>query len=140
MERLSNSRKYPVSIIIGDLDQLKIINDNFGHIKGDYYIQKASDIFKKIFRKEDIVARVGGDEFAVLLPETSEDAAKKICQRIKKEYELLNKREDFVVPLSISLGLSTLKNGNGNLKDCYKKADHNMYKNKQNVMKNKNYY
>jgi diguanylate cyclase (GGDEF)-like protein/PAS domain S-box-containing protein len=140
MERLSNSRKYPVSIIIGDLDQLKIINDNFGHIKGDYYIQKASDIFKKIFRKEDIAARVGGDEFAVLLPETSEDAAKKICQRIKKEYEMLNKREDFAVPLSISLGFSTLKNGNGNLKDCYKKADHNMYKNKQNVMKNKNYY
>jgi len=138
MERLSNSRKYPISIIIGDLDQLKIINDNFGHIKGDYYIEKASDIFKKVFRKEDIAARVGGDEFAVLLPETSENAAKKICHRIKKEYEMLNEREAFDVPFSISLGLSTLKNGRGNLKDCYKKADHNMYKNKKNEMNIKN--
>jgi diguanylate cyclase (GGDEF)-like protein/PAS domain S-box-containing protein len=140
MERLSNSRKNPISIIIGDLDQLKIVNDNFGHIMGDYYIEKASDIFKKIFRKEDIAARVGGDEFSVILPDTNEDTAKRICKRIKKEYEMLNEREDFAVPISISLGHSTLKKGSENLKECYKKADHDMYNNKKNEMKTRNYY
>ncbi|MFW6001221.1 MAG: diguanylate cyclase domain-containing protein [Halanaerobium sp.] len=140
MNRLSNSRKYPVSIIIGDLDELKIVNDNYGHLRGDYYIEKAADVFKKVFREEDIIARVGGDEFAVLLPKTDEDTAKKICKRIIKEYEMLNEREDLAVPMSISLGIAALEDESENLIDCYKKADKNMYKNKEKNIDIHNFY
>lgn len=67
------------------MDGLKEINDNYGHQMGDKYIKEAAGIFNIVTRKEDIVARVGGDEFAVILPETDANSAEKFCNRIKNE-------------------------------------------------------
>jgi diguanylate cyclase (GGDEF)-like protein/PAS domain S-box-containing protein len=129
VKRLCNSRKLPISIIIGDLDKLKNVNDNYGHTQGDKYIKKASDILKCIFRNEDIIARIGGDEFAVLLPETDEEMAEKICDRIRDSFKKAD-NDDFPIPLSISLGCATMNSEDNDLIKYYKEADKQMYKNK----------
>lgn len=131
IEKLNNSRKYPISIIIGDLDNLKKVNDNYGHLKGDQYIKKAANIIKNLLREEDIIARVGGDEFVILLPETSKIEAEKISNRIEKKVYQQNLKIDLPVELKISLGSSTSNNKDEDLYDCYEKADKKMYQNKK---------
>ncbi|MFW5736075.1 MAG: GGDEF domain-containing protein, partial [Halanaerobium sp.] len=70
--------------MISDLDNLKFVNDNFGHQAGDDYIVRAAELIKDSIRTEDIAARIGGDEFAVILEQTGSSGAEKIYQRIKK--------------------------------------------------------
>jgi diguanylate cyclase (GGDEF)-like protein/PAS domain S-box-containing protein len=130
VKRLTNSRKLPISIIIGDLDKLKTVNDNYGHSQGDKYLKKASEILKCTFRSEDIIARIGGDEFAVLLPETDAEMAEKICDRIRESFNQANENDEFPIPLSISLGSSTMNCDDNDLVKYYKEADKQMYINK----------
>lgn len=130
IEKLEDSRKYPISIIVGDLDNLKKVNDNYGHIKGDQYIKRAADIMKNVLRTEDIIARIGGDEFFILLPETTKKEAEKISERIEKAVIKQKSKIDFPVEFNISLGFSTVNNSNENLRKYYEMADKNMYKNK----------
>lgn len=68
MERLDTERNLPISIIMGDVNGLKLINDTFGHSVGDELLVKVTKILKNSFRGDDILARVGGDEIAVILP------------------------------------------------------------------------
>ncbi|MFW5976784.1 MAG: sensor domain-containing diguanylate cyclase [Bacillota bacterium] len=129
LDRLNKSRKLPISIVVADMDGLKEINDNYGHKKGDMYIKNAGKIFKKVTRNEDVVARIGGDEFAAVLPETDSKAAKKFCKRVMKkckEFNKNNKKDQ----LGISIGYSTLNSWDKNLNTVFKKADRNMYQNK----------
>lgn len=130
MERLDISRRYPISIIIGDLDNLKTVNDNHGHLLGDQYLKKSANILSDLLRAEDIIARIGGDEFAILLPETGYKETSLICDRIKKEFASYNSANDFPVDLRISLGFATAKKSSKKLFDIYNQADKNMYKNK----------
>ena len=130
MDRLSNSRKYPIALIVGDLDKLKEVNDQFGHSMGDYYIKKSAEILKNSLRNEDIIARTGGDEFTVLLPETTKKRAKEIVKRIKENFKNVNREEDLPEELSISLGIETAEDDNIKLKNVFEKADHKMYINK----------
>lgn len=67
LERLQISRLYPISIVIADMDDLKSVNDHFGHSAGDILLQRVANYLHQAFRAEDIIARIGGDEFAVLL-------------------------------------------------------------------------
>ncbi len=131
IERYNGSRRYPISIIVGDLDNLKEVNDNFGHGMGDQYLKKTAELLKKVLRSEDIIARTGGDEFAVLLLETNEFMAKKICNRIKEEFKKYNKQKSFLKDLSISLGSSTVEENLENLSRAYDQADKKMYINKE---------
>lgn len=130
MERLDGSRRYPVSIIIGDLDNLKEVNDNFGHLIGDNYLQNSALIFKELLRSEDIIARIGGDEFAVLLAETDAQATNLICNRIKEKFDEFNSQNELPVEFKISLGFATAVDEEEKLVECYNRADQNMYKNK----------
>jgi len=132
LKKLNKSRKYPVTIIIGDLDNLKVINDNLGHLAGDKYIKKAANIIKSLLRNEDTIGRVGGDEFVIILPNTTNKTAAAITQRIRKKFNLENKKTDESIKFDISLGISTAKNKKTDLIDCYHLADQNMYKNKNN--------
>ncbi|MBM7555739.1 sensor domain-containing diguanylate cyclase [Halanaerobacter jeridensis] len=131
-ERLNSSRRLPISIIIGDMDGLKYINDNYGHQKGDKYIKKVAEIFELVTREEDVVARVGGDEFAVLLPETDADAAEKFCQRFDEKIIKFNKEHQLVTSLEVSLGYATKTKDTQDLKKVFDQADQAMYKNKEN--------
>jgi len=121
-----------LSIIVGDLDKLKSINDNYGHQIGDMYIQKTAEIFKDVFREEDVVARTGGDEFSVILPNTNSEDAFKIINRIKKRFKNLNKKtKKLPKEISISLGSSTVICANEDINQHYINADQKMYENKK---------
>ena len=132
LNRLHNSRKYPISIIVGDMNKLKAVNDNYGHSMGDYYIKKAAEILKRNLRSEDVIARIGGDEFAVILPEADQKKVRAVIKRIYKNIELENKKDEFPEPLSIALGAETVESAEKDLEKCFNKADKNMYKHKFN--------
>lgn len=136
LKRLHNSRKYPVSIIIGDLNKLKEINDNYGHSMGDKYIKIAAQAVKESLRVEDVLARIGGDEFAVILPETNNTEAGAVTERILNNIEKNNSVE-LPEPLSIALGYDTTYCNSqdcdeDDIKKCYNQADRNMYEQKFN--------
>ncbi len=125
MERLDKSRKLPISIIMSDINGLKKVNDQYGHAKGDQYIKTVANEIKKAVRQEDILARVGGDEFAILLPYTNEEDVKKIEKRIQNNVHKLDENSDY--PVGISTGYAIKKNKNMKLEDIFKKADYQMY-------------
>ena len=132
LNRLNSSRKYPITIVIGDLDELKMVNDTYGHKKGDEYIINAADILKSTARAEDVVSRIGGDEFAVILPTTNQKEAESFCLRIQKNIEKFNQDKDLIKPLSISLGFEVMKeDGHQSLSKVFNKADQKMYINKR---------
>jgi len=126
MERLDNSRLMPISIIMSDIDGLKKVNDQYGHAKGDEYIKVVAEEIKKAVRSEDILARVGGDEFAILLPKTAQGEVEKIEQRIQRNVEKLNDNYDY--PISISTGFAVKEKKDTELEDVFKSADYLMYK------------
>jgi diguanylate cyclase (GGDEF)-like protein len=116
----------PVSVISADLDGLKAINDRDGHEAGDRAITAAADVLRRTARSVDNVARVGGDEFLILLPETDEAGAERFVQRIRAA--ALRTMCDGVC-LSISLGAATCRPGEA-LRDTVRRADAAMYASK----------
>ena len=129
MRRLENPRFRPVSIIVCDVDDLKLINDTFGHGKGDSLLKAVAETIKSPFRSSDVIARIGGDEFVILLPLTSMDVAKEACRRINESIEEYN-RKNPELPLSVSLGVSTNTDPDIPLVETFKEADSDMYNNK----------
>ncbi len=127
LERLDSDRQLPISIIMADLNGLKIINDSYGHKMGDQMLKKAAEILKSSLRKDDILARQGGDEFVVLLPQTEAAECTEIIKRIKANTGLV---EELQLPLSIALGQATKVNPEENIEEIIKKADNQMYENK----------
>jgi diguanylate cyclase (GGDEF)-like protein/PAS domain S-box-containing protein len=129
LSRLEKSRHYPVSIFMIDVDDLKTTNDTQGHAAGDQLLQRAAQVLLLSFRAEDVVARIGGDEFAVILPTTNEAAAQSALKRINHFLELNNKSQDHN-DLKISIGVATC-NAQGTLSETVKQADDRMYQDKQ---------
>lgn len=129
MHRLSTGRYDPVSIIICDLDGLKFINDTMGHEAGDALLVEAASIIKNSFRESDVVARVGGDEFAVLLPNSDEKTVKCACDRLRSSILSYNETNQ-TLPLSISLGFATRLDVSLTMDELFKEADNNMYREK----------
>jgi diguanylate cyclase (GGDEF)-like protein/PAS domain S-box-containing protein len=127
LNRIDTDRQLPITIVMGDVDKLKLINDTYGHLKGDILLKTIADIFKKCFRKEDIVSRWGGDEFIAILPKTEKKDALKIIKRIQSSCK---KRNVNGVPVSISLGTSTKESSSKNILDILKEAEDKMYEKK----------
>ena len=126
MQKLENVQK--VSILMADLDGLKLVNDKFGHQAGDNFVRRAAEVLKSAFEEENIVARIGGDEFAALLPNHSEEEAQKAIERIRSLIPLNNKY--YQGPeLNISLGATT-RTKNEPLEQTMRRADDSMYQDK----------
>lgn len=125
--RLDNDRNYPLSIIIGDVNGLKLTNDAFGHAEGDRLLINIAHILQQACRKGDIIARWGGDEFIFLLPNTSSHRAIAICKNIQS---LCEKSKEGVVDASISLGTATKIAETEDIYKVLSLAEDIMYKNK----------
>ncbi len=82
LNRLNTPRQYPISLIMGDCNDLKEANDQYGHLVGDRLLQNIARILKQATRHEDIVARWGGDEFTIILPKTDEEGCIQVRERI----------------------------------------------------------
>ena len=127
MKRLNTHRNLPISLIMCDVNRLKLINDVFGHEKGDELIKYAANTIRESCRPEDLVARWGGDEFIVFLPKTSYEDAIKITDRIKensKKYDINS------LELSIACGVSTKEDDYYGLQDLLRNSEDAMYREK----------
>jgi len=127
LRRLDTTRKLPLSIIIGDVNGLKLVNDALGHQQGDGLLKAAAEILLRSCRHEDVVARWGGDEFIVLLPECDSLSAGKVFNRIKQACQYIN---DLPLQTSMSLGMATKGRPEQNIREVVKEAEDKMYRNK----------
>jgi two-component system, cell cycle response regulator len=119
------------SLIFGDLDDLKYVNDTFGHPEGDRALQEVADVFRKCFRASDIVARIGGDEFCALLADASESSEILIRERLQRALEARNSRPGRAYRLSLSVGIAHLS-GSAGFEAQLAHADAEMYMQKRN--------
>ncbi|MBK5247410.1 MAG: diguanylate cyclase, partial [Peptostreptococcaceae bacterium] len=129
--RLDVERQLPLSVIVFDIDGLKLINDTFGYSSGDKLLKAAGNIIKKCCRVEDIICRVGGDEFFILLPQTTELESGNICARIQcfaESHEVTF--EDSCLKLSLSMGYSTKTLGNEDFSEIITNAENSMRRKK----------
>lgn len=125
-----NRENFPIGLIYLDLDRLKQVNDTFGHRVGDLYIQQFASILRSSVRKGDLVFRVGGDEFLILVPKASERLLNRIIYRIRNNTELVNRTGKLPVPLSFSSGWSLWTSPSEPFEIALERADRMMYLNK----------
>jgi len=113
------------------VDDLKIINDQLGHAAGDAHLMISTKILKKALRQSDYLFRIGGDEFAVLLPETEQAAGQRVAKRMEEEIHQYNRQLGHgSSPLSISLGVATCEDSCDSLEQVITLADQKMYERK----------
>ncbi len=127
MKRLNSNRQLPLSIIMGDINGLKLINDTFGYSFGDKLLINTAKLLKSVCRKEDIVARFGGDEFIILLPGNTEKDAIHLTERIRDECK---KSIGTRLQINIALGTSTKIDLKKNLRIMLDEAENSMNKRK----------
>lgn len=131
IERLDHEETYPLSVIIGDINGLKVFNDTFGHAEGDRLIVSASEVLLSCCREGDVLARTGGDEFSILLPKTSSEEANKLIRKIGsicEKYRIKIGNEAYHI--SISLGSSSKTRKEQSLNKVIREAEEKMYQHK----------
>ena len=132
MTLLDGGRSNPVSVISCDIDGLKIINDHFGHDQGDAMIVKVSRILQEAVRSDDIVAHIGGDEFAIIMPRCPADGVDRIYLRIKEALGRVHmKINEMEVPIMVSMGRAVRTGREVSIRVLFKTADDEMYIEKQ---------
>lgn len=129
MRRLESGRYNPVGIILCDVDGLKMVNDTLGHESGDCLLIETANVIKKAMRQGDMVARIGGDEFAILLPHSDATDVERICDRIRESIEKFN-MENSGLTISLSMGYSVAHTAPNDMGSLFKEADDNMYREK----------
>jgi diguanylate cyclase (GGDEF)-like protein len=121
---------HPLSVLMIDLDDLKVYNDTFGHPAGDAILREVAWLLRRSVRNCDVVARYGGDEFAIILPETSKEDATGIADRIRRMVEGTSFEHDDVLPhktVTISVGLASFPTDAGETTELVSKADQALY-------------
>ena len=124
LHRLDVTDNLPISIIMGDVNGLKLTNDVFGHGVGDMLLQKVAAVFRRVGRPGDVIARWGGDEFVMLLPHTNAGEARHIMERIKGE---VAKEQIKAIKASLSMGLDTKVEASEDIAQVLSNAEQHMY-------------
>jgi diguanylate cyclase (GGDEF)-like protein/putative nucleotidyltransferase with HDIG domain/PAS domain S-box-containing protein len=127
LKRIDTERNLPLTLVMGDVNGLKLINDSFGHAKGDELLKKAANVMKAGCRADDIIARWGGDEFVLILPKTDALEAEKVINRIKY---LLSKQKVESIELSVSFGSETKTSKNEKIVEIIKNTEDHLYRHK----------
>lgn len=134
MRELDEPAYYPISIIIGDANGLKMTNDVFGHKQGDSLLMSIANILSLACRETDIIARYGGDEFTVLMPNTTIEEAGKVCQNV---LSLCNDQSFNTNKISVSLGYAAKTKSTEKINDVLNVAEDFMYRHK--LLESKSY-
>ncbi len=127
LNRLDSARNLPISVVMCDVNSLKLTNDIFGHASGDELIRNVAAVLKSICRKEDILARWGGDEFVLLLPQTDQAQAEQIAARINQG---IRANQVHAIRNSVSLGYAVKREETENIADLINQAETLMYQTK----------
>lgn len=125
------SNGHPVSVIVSDLDHFKRINDKYGHLQGDKVIQFVAKVLQNSVRQNDIAARIGGEEFALLLVNTSPDLARSIAERIRlsiSQHDSSSSNDQLPEQITISMGVYTANDLSVPVEECVRRADEAMYR------------
>jgi diguanylate cyclase (GGDEF)-like protein/PAS domain S-box-containing protein len=130
LKRLEFSRLYPISVMVADLEGLNKINYQYNMSSGDELVKHAATLLRTVFRSEDMVARISGDEFIALMPRCGTRAAEKALHRVVNMVEAFN-AEQPTLPLSLTLGIATAESGQS-LAETLKLANSLKFSNKVN--------
>ncbi|MDX2023456.1 MAG: GGDEF domain-containing protein [Deltaproteobacteria bacterium] len=131
-EELGRLARYPDktgSLLVVDLDDFKQINDTHGHLMGDQILREVAELMSQTLRLEDVCCRFGGDEFAVILPETSGDAVEHVVSRIMRALDERNLNTS--LPLFLSVGAASWPEAGRDAGSLIEKADTSMYSRKR---------
>ncbi|MDQ7786976.1 MAG: diguanylate cyclase [Thermodesulfovibrionales bacterium] len=135
--KVAERMKRGMLLLYGDVDNLKIINDTLGHLEGDRTLRDTAKIFKETFRESDIVARIGGDEFAVLTEMKEEVNAEVLTSRLGKSLNSRNTQEGRLYKIALSIGISYYDPQNPCvIEQLLAEADRNMYEQKREKQEN----
>ena len=127
LEKINRKELLPVSIIVGDVNGLKLSNDIFGHTAGDRLLTDIADVLTDSCRAHDIISRIGGDEYVVLLPNTTEQTAAEILERIRTR---LDGKEILAGRRALALGTATKTKMEERIHDVFDLAEDLMYREK----------
>jgi len=127
IERSKRSQA-PLTVLMLDLDEFKNLNDRFGHLRGDAALRLSAEVLRRTLRKQDTVCRYGGEEFMVVLPDTSVEQASIIATRIFTQVERAGLEES--MPLTVSIGLTEVDCGEDTVESILVRADHALYASK----------
>ena len=127
IKELDDTDSLPLSIIMGDINGLKIVNDSLGHLEGDKFIMKITEVIRCCVGKDKDIVRWGGDEIIVLLPNTTEIQAEELTEKI---FSTCKSTTYSPIPLSISLGISTRTDKNKLVDTMFKEAENKLYRQK----------
>ncbi|SFC56934.1 sensor domain-containing diguanylate cyclase/phosphohydrolase [Clostridium uliginosum] len=126
-EEFLNEQYFPVGVIMGDANGLKVINDTLGHLEGDKLLKLITKVLKDVCNKKDLVFRIGGDEFVVLIPNATEDECESMIRKVFQRCKVY--RHD-LIDISIALGASITNNLSKNIYDTLKDAEDKVYRQK----------
>ncbi|MEY8336590.1 GGDEF domain-containing protein [Lachnospiraceae bacterium 62-35] len=130
LHKALRKRAISVALMIVDVDKFKEVNDKYGHVTGDKVLQKVAGILKRNFRPQDFVARIGGDEFAVIMTDIALEQETVIQEKVEKMNEELKAPQDGLPAVSLSVGAALSESGFSD--DLYRKADSALYRVKEN--------
>ncbi|MTI68408.1 MAG: diguanylate cyclase [Firmicutes bacterium] len=137
LEELNNEKNMEIGVIVCDLDDLKLINDRYGHLQGDKILKKTGELLKNTVKDKGLVARVGGDEFVILLRGNKVDEINNLHEKLKSTFTDYNNKSN--LSINISIGFSYNDSSLGITDELFNIADNNMYIDKRNKRDMKNF-